>query len=59
MKKNFDLHRLSMVLRWDILTNWQRHLGATAGLAICKRQEGKQETQMNLELLFNAVLMEN
>ncbi|WP_147381975.1 MULTISPECIES: hypothetical protein [Prevotellaceae] len=34
MKKNFDLHRLSMVLRWDILTNWQRHLGATAGLAI-------------------------
>lgn len=23
-----------MVLRWDILTNWQRHLGATAGLAI-------------------------
>lgn len=35
MKKNFDLHRLSMVLRWDILTNWQRHLGATAGLAIC------------------------
>ncbi|RGH39557.1 hypothetical protein DW917_11110 [Prevotella sp. AM42-24] len=24
-----------MVLRWDILTNWQRHLGATAGLAIC------------------------
>lgn len=35
MKKNFDLHRLSMVLRWDILTNWQRHLGATTGLAIC------------------------
>ena len=35
MKKNFDLHRLSMVLRWDILTNWQRHLGATASLAIC------------------------
>lgn len=35
MKKNFDLHRLSMVLRWDILTNWQRYLGATAGLAIC------------------------
>lgn len=34
MKKNFDLHRLSMVLRWDILTNWKRHLGATAGLAI-------------------------
>ena len=34
MKKNFDLHRLSMVLRWDILTNWQRHLGATAGLTI-------------------------
>ncbi len=34
MKKNFDLHRLSMVLRWDILTNWQRHLGATAGLAM-------------------------
>ena len=34
MKKDFDLHRLSMVLRWDILTNWQRHLGATAGLAI-------------------------
>lgn len=34
MKKNLDLHRLSMVLRWDILTNWQRHLGATAGLAI-------------------------
>lgn len=34
MKKNFDLHRLSMVLRWDILTNWQRYLGATAGLAI-------------------------
>lgn len=33
-EKNFDLHRLSMVLRWDILTNWQRHLGATAGLAI-------------------------
>ncbi len=25
MKKNFDLHRLSMVLRWDILTNWQRY----------------------------------
>lgn len=24
--------------------------------AICKRQEGKQETQMNLELLFNAVI---
>lgn len=23
---------------------------------ICKRQEGKQETQMNLELLFNAVI---
>jgi hypothetical protein len=23
-----------MVLRWDILTNWQRHLGATAGLTI-------------------------
>ena len=34
MKKNFDLHRLSMVLRWDILTNWQRHLGATAGLTL-------------------------
>lgn len=34
MKKDFDLHRLSMVLRWDILTNWQRHLGATAGLTI-------------------------
>lgn len=33
-EKNFDLHRLSMVLRWDILTNWQRHLGATAGLTI-------------------------
>ena len=37
MKKNFDLHRLSMVLRWDILTNWQRHLGATAGLAMLRR----------------------
>ena len=24
--------------------------------AICKRQEGEQETQMNLELLFNAVI---
>ena len=24
-----------MVLRLDILTHWQRHLGATAGLAIC------------------------
>lgn len=24
--------------------------------AICKRQKGKQETQMNLELLFNAVI---
>lgn len=34
MNKNFDLHRLGMVIRWDILTNWKRHLGAIAGLTI-------------------------
>lgn len=34
MNKNFDLHRLGMVIRWDILTNWTRHLGAIAGLTI-------------------------
>lgn len=34
MNKTFDLHRLGMVIRWDILTNWKRHLGALAGLTI-------------------------
>lgn len=34
MNKTFELHRLSMVIRWDILTNWKRHLGALAGLTI-------------------------
>ena len=34
MNKTFDLHRLGMVIRWDILTNWKRHLGAIAGLTI-------------------------
>ena len=28
MKKNFDLHRLGMVLRWDISHQLERHLGS-------------------------------
>ena len=35
MKKNFDLHRLGMVIRWDVLNNWTYNLGVIAGLAIC------------------------
>lgn len=35
MNKNFDLHRLAMVIRWDVLSNWTRNLGAIAGLGIC------------------------
>ena len=35
MKKNFDLHRLGMIIRWDVLNNWTHNLGVIAGLAIC------------------------
>lgn len=34
MNKAFDLHRLGMVLRWDILTNWKGYFNRTVGLAI-------------------------
>lgn len=34
MNKNFNLHRLLMVLRWDILTNWKGYFNRTIGLAI-------------------------
>lgn len=35
MKKNLDLNRLGMVIRWDVLNNWTYNLGVIAGLAIC------------------------
>lgn len=35
MKKNLDLNRLGMVIRWDVLNNWTYNLGIIAGLAIC------------------------
>ncbi len=35
MKKNFDLNRLGMVIRWDVLNNWTHNLGVIVGLAIC------------------------
>ena len=35
MKKNLDLIRLGMVIRWDVLNNWTYNLGVIAGLAIC------------------------
>lgn len=35
MNKTFDLHRLGMVIRWDVLSSWAHNLGALAGLAIC------------------------
>ncbi len=35
MNKTFDLHRLGMVIRWDVLNNWTHNLGAIVGLAIC------------------------
>lgn len=35
MKKNIDLNRLGMVIRWDVLNNWTYNLGVIAGLAIC------------------------
>lgn len=34
MNKTFDLHRLGMVLRWDLLTNWKSYFYSIAGLAI-------------------------
>ena len=34
MNKTFDLHRLGMVIRWDVLSSWAHNLGALAGLAI-------------------------
>ncbi len=34
MNKIFDLHRLGMVIRWDIHTYWKKYLGITAGLTI-------------------------
>lgn len=27
MKKNLDLNRLGMVIRWDVLNNWTYNLG--------------------------------
>ena len=35
MKNNFDLNRLGMVIRWDVLNSWTHNLGVIAGLAIC------------------------
>lgn len=35
MKKNLDLNRLGMVIRWDVLNNWTHNLGVIIGLAIC------------------------
>ena len=35
MKKNIDLNRLGMVIRWDVLNNWTHNLGVIVGLAIC------------------------
>lgn len=34
MNKNFDLHRLGMVIRWDILTNWKDYFKRIAILGI-------------------------
>lgn len=34
MNKTFDLHRLGMVIHWDILTNKKRHISAIVGLSI-------------------------
>ena len=28
MKKNLDLNRLGMVIRWDVLNNWTYNLGS-------------------------------
>ncbi len=34
MNKKFDIHRLGMVLSWDLHTYWKKYLGITIGLAI-------------------------
>lgn len=34
MNKTFDLHRLGLVMRWDILGNWKHHASALIGLAV-------------------------